>query len=112
MIELSSSAVDRWLNEGGRDLADHSNVDRMARFAAADHSEPAVLGEPAMSSPDAPLEALRRWGDSGAVWRVLSRSEAGVEIALLTCSAGEEVGRLRTDHPGVMAYIGDRDGND
>ena len=69
------------------------------------------VSERVISLPDAPLEALRRWEDSAAVWRVLSRSGAGVEIALLACSADEEVSRIRTDHPDVVAYIGDREGN-
>ena len=64
------------------------------------------------SGPDAPLEVLRRWEDSGAVWRLLSRRGDLVEIALLTCSAGEEVGRLVTADPDALAFIGTRTGND
>jgi hypothetical protein len=64
------------------------------------------------SAPDAPVEVLRRWEDSGAVWRLLSRRGDQVEIALLTCSAGEEVGRLVTSDPDLLAFIGTRTGND
>lgn len=58
-----------------------------------------------------PLEVLQRWEDSGAVWRVVHRTTDGVEIALLTCTAREEMGRITTDDPRVLAYIGDRDEN-
>jgi hypothetical protein len=67
---------------------------------------------PSGAGPDAPLEVLRRWEDSGAVWRLLSRRGDRVEIALLTCSAGEEVGRLVTSDPDLLAFIGTRTGND
>ena len=55
---------------------------------------------------------LQRWTDSGAVWQVVTRAAGGVEIALLTCDAGEEVARLRSTDPGVLAYLGDRDRSD
>ena len=55
---------------------------------------------------------LQRWTDSGAVWEVVRRAAGGVEVALLTCDAGEEVARLRSSDPGVLAYLGDRDRSD
>jgi hypothetical protein len=55
---------------------------------------------------------LRRWEDSGAVWQVVSRTPDGVEVALLTCDAGEEVARLRSADPEVLAYVRDRDRSD
>jgi hypothetical protein len=58
------------------------------------------------------VNQLRRWEDSGAIWRVLSRAGDGVEIALLTCDAGEEVARLRSTDPDVLAYVQDRDRSD
>jgi hypothetical protein len=67
---------------------------------------------PPSSEPDAPVEVLRRWEDSGAVWRLLSRRGDLVEIALLTCSAGEEVGRLVSADPDLLAFVGTRTGND
>jgi hypothetical protein len=73
---------------------------------------PRVAESPAWSSPIAPLEVLRRWEDAGAVWRILSRSDAGVDIALLTCSAGEEASRIHTSDPDVMAYVAGREGSD
>ena len=67
---------------------------------------------PPSAEPDAPVEVLRRWEDSGAVWRLLSRRGNLVEIALLTCSAGEEVGRLVSADPDLLAFVGTRTGND
>ena len=61
---------------------------------------------------DETVAQLRRWTDSGAVWRVVSRAAGGVEIALLTCDAGEEVARLRSREPELLAYIGERDRSD
>lgn len=54
------------------------------------------------------LDALRRWETSGATWQVLGREMGAVDIALLTCDAGEQVGRLRSDEADVLAYVGDR----
>jgi hypothetical protein len=65
-----------------------------------------------MTTADDPLEALRRWEDSGAVWRLLSRRGDVVEVALLTCSAGEEVGRITTSDPRVLEFIGTRTASD
>ncbi|WP_231953829.1 hypothetical protein [Actinoplanes derwentensis] len=45
------------------------------------------------------LARLRRCEDSGATWRVIVRTPEGVEIALLTCDAGEEMDRLRSADP-------------
>jgi hypothetical protein len=58
------------------------------------------------------LAALRRWEESGANWRVVVRAPADVEIALLTCDAGEEVARLRSADPAVLDYVGARDRSD
>lgn len=55
-----------------------------------------------------PLEVLQRWEDSGAVWRVVHRTPDTLEIALLTCTAREEMGRITTSDPRVMAFVGDR----
>jgi hypothetical protein len=59
-----------------------------------------------MTSSD--LERLTRWELSGAAWRVDARSSDGLVIALLTCDAGEQVDRLETADPGVLAHVGDR----
>lgn len=43
------------------------------------------------------VAALQRWEASGAVWRVVATSPAGVTIALCRCDGGEEVDR-GTEH--------------
>jgi hypothetical protein len=61
---------------------------------------------------DDALAALRRWEESGATWRVVVRTPEDVEIALLTCDAGEEAERLRSADPAVLEYVGTRDRSD
>ena len=51
---------------------------------------------------------LQRWQDSGAVWRVVSRTGRAVTIGLLRCDGGEEVDRFTTDDPRVLEFVGDR----
>ena len=64
------------------------------------------------------LARLRRWEESGATWRVLVRTPDSVEVALLTCDAGEEVDRLRStdrdvlDHVDARAEAGSEIGDD
>ena len=55
------------------------------------------------------LERLRRWEESGATWRVLVRTPESVEIALLSCDAGEEMDRLRTTDPAVLDHVDARE---
>jgi hypothetical protein len=55
---------------------------------------------------------LRRWEESGATWRVVVRTPGAVELALLTCDAGEEVDRVRSSDPAVLDHVGDRDRSD
>jgi hypothetical protein len=58
------------------------------------------------------LDALRRWETGGATWQVLAREVGVLDIALLTCDAGEQVGRVRSAEPDVLAYVGDRSRSD
>lgn len=58
------------------------------------------------------VDVLRRWERGGAVWRVRSRSGATVEISLMTCTADQEVDRLVSDDPELLAYLGDRTRSD
>ena len=64
------------------------------------------------SSTVSAVRVLRRWEDSGAVWRVVSRSAGRIEISLLTCDAGEEMDRLISSDPELRDYVGARDGSD
>lgn len=55
------------------------------------------------------IEELRRWQDSGAVWRVLQWQPGQATVALLRCDAGEEVGRITSDDPRWLAFLDGRE---
>ncbi|BBY78394.1 hypothetical protein MPRF_52930 [Mycolicibacterium parafortuitum] len=54
---------------------------------------------------------LRRWEDSGAVWRVVGRTATTLTVALVTCDGGEEVGRFTSNDPTLLAFVGERASN-
>ncbi|MEV6843147.1 hypothetical protein [Actinoplanes sp. NPDC051411] len=58
------------------------------------------------------LDRLRRWEDSGATWRIVVRRPGDVEIALLTCDAGEQVDRIVTADREVLDYVDRAAGED
>lgn len=60
------------------------------------------MNEPAEQDP---LETLQRWEDSGGTWRLVHDDGEVVLVELLTCSGGEVMGDIRTDHPGVLAHV-------
>lgn len=60
-------------------------------------------------SEPADVDQLRRWEDSGAVWRVLSRDARRVTVGLFSCDGGEEVHRLTSDDPALLRYVAGRD---
>ncbi|MGK2865862.1 MAG: hypothetical protein ACSLFA_04345 [Mycobacterium sp.] len=55
------------------------------------------------------VEELRRWEDAGAHWQVIARTANRLTIALLRCDGGEEVDRLVSTDPAVLAFVGSRD---
>jgi hypothetical protein len=55
-----------------------------------------------------PVEVLRRWEAAGGVWEVLSRACGALTVRLCTCTGGEEVDRLVSSAPDLVAYVGDR----
>lgn len=59
-------------------------------------------------SPD-PVDVLRRWSDSGAVWRVLSRRGGTLVIGLYRCDGGEEVDRVTSADPRLAEFVGTRE---
>ncbi|GED99514.1 hypothetical protein [Gordonia crocea] len=61
-----------------------------------------------MGSGTDPTAVLRRWADSGAVWRVLSRRGPAVVVGMYRCDGGEEIDRLVSSDPALLAYLGDR----
>jgi hypothetical protein len=54
------------------------------------------------------LEDLMRWQHSGGLWRVVARTSASLEIALLTCSGAEEMARLVSTDPELLEFVGER----
>lgn len=61
-----------------------------------------------MPDGDDPVEVLRRWADSGGIWRVEHRDDAGIHLVLLTCTGDEEMGRLTSADPRLLAFVGAR----
>lgn len=57
---------------------------------------------------DDPIEVLRRWADSGGIWRVAGRRSGSVTVALYQCTGGEEVDRLVSSDPELIRYLGER----
>jgi hypothetical protein len=56
------------------------------------------------------LETLQRWEDFGAVWEVVHRTRTRVTVSMRRCDGGEEVGRLVSDDPRLLAFLDARDG--
>lgn len=55
------------------------------------------------------LDRLQRWVDSGGYFAVESRRGSELTIALLTCSGGEEMGRIVSADPAVAAWCAAND---
>lgn len=58
---------------------------------------------------DDPVRTLRRWEDAGAHWAVIGRGQGSVTVGLYRCDGGEEVDRLRSSDPRLMAFLAGRD---
>lgn len=58
------------------------------------------------------VDVLRRWQESGAVWRVLARTPSKATVALCRCDDGEEVERFTTSDPGLLAFLGNRNSSE
>ena len=59
----------------------------------------------AEAADDDPVEMLRRWTEFGAAWEVVQRTPEQAVVALLRCDGGEEVGRLVSQDPLLLAYL-------
>lgn len=59
--------------------------------------------------PDDPVDALRRWEDSGAHWSVLFRRGESVTVGLYRCDGGEEVDRITSADPQLREFLAGRD---
>ena len=76
---------------------------------SANENEP----RPALPESDSPsVAALRRWEDMGGVWRVVSHTSEQVTVALLRCDGGEEVDRVVSHDPRLLAYLDGHSGSD
>lgn len=62
---------------------------------------------PNNADPD-PVGVLRRWQESGAVWRVVARSPGQVTVALLRCDGGEEAERFSTSDEQLRSFLAGR----
>lgn len=51
------------------------------------------------------LDELLRWEGAGGTWQLLDEAQDHVEIALMTCDGGEEMGRLRSGQRDVREYV-------
>jgi hypothetical protein len=49
--------------------------------------------------PEDPLEVVRRWTSSGGVVRLVSATSERLDVELLTCDAGEVMGRVTSEPP-------------
>jgi len=61
-----------------------------------------------VTTPQDPVDELRRWELSGGVWRVLARSADTLTVGLYTCDGGEEMGRLTSTDQGLLTLVGER----
>ncbi len=58
------------------------------------------------------LDRLRRWEDSGGTWRIVAGNGDAVDVALLTCDAGEEMDRIRSREPDLLDHVRTRADDD
>ena len=58
------------------------------------------------------VAVLARWHDSGATWQVVARSRGSVTVALCRCDGGEEMERLTSGDPALLAYLDGRDSSE
>lgn len=54
------------------------------------------------------LATLQRWEDFGAAWEVVHRTVDQVTLSLRRCDGGEEVSRLVSGDPALMAHVDGR----
>ena len=55
------------------------------------------------------LDRLQRWVDSGAYFAIVARRGAEMTVALLTCSGGEEMGRIVSADPALARWCAEND---
>lgn len=61
---------------------------------------------------DGVVGRLERWQTFGATWQVIARTAGSVTISLFRCDGGEEVERLTSGDPELLAWLGERTASD
>ncbi|GAA5049734.1 hypothetical protein [Nocardia callitridis] len=56
----------------------------------------------------ADVAALRRWEQSGALWRVLAHTGDSVVVGLYDCAGGTEMERIASRDPLLLRFLGER----
>lgn len=51
------------------------------------------------------MNRLQRWTDFGGTWQVVSQNQDAVTISLCRCDGGEEVERLTSADPDLLALV-------
>jgi hypothetical protein len=51
---------------------------------------------------------LDRWATAGGTWQLLTRTPTSATVALCRCDGGEEVERIVSADPDLLAYLGSR----
>ncbi|MEX0429742.1 hypothetical protein AB3X52_19165 [Nocardioides sp. DS6] len=59
-------------------------------------------------SAETAAAVVRRWEESGGVWRVVGRRRGELTVSLCQCTGGEEVDRIVSADPALLAFVGDR----
>ena len=54
------------------------------------------------------MAVLQRWQDAGAHWAVIARHKDSITIGLYRCDGGEEVDRIVSGDPGLLAFLRER----
>ena len=58
------------------------------------------------------IEVLERWEQFGATWRIVGRTRGSVTISLCRCDGGEEVQRITSSDPDLLAWLAGRTSDD
>ena len=51
------------------------------------------------------LDDLRRWETAGGTWQLVAERDDRVTVALCRCDGGEEVDRIISTDPALVAYV-------
>ena len=80
-----------------------SYADRLARHERPHLKQVQRTAHAIHASTD--LEELLRWEAAGGTSQVLRRNGDTIEISLRTCAGDEEMGRIRSREPALLAHV-------